>query len=127
MAIKVNLQSTIIPVEIGHLKFEINITDKKYEDFVKEFNQFLSNLEKLDEQNAEDVDRLRAMIKEIYTKLLGEGSFEVVYQEMPNIALVASTFINVVTQLMQEMDKRMNQPQKLKTVAKKAPKKQVKK
>ena len=38
MAIKINLESTVIPVEIGDLKFEIDVTDEKYETFTRGFN-----------------------------------------------------------------------------------------
>ena len=127
MAIKISLQSTKIPVEIGELKFEIDINDEKYEQFVQEFNRFLSEIESLDEDKIEDLEQLKSMVKDIYERLLGEGSYTAVYNEMPNIAMVSSVFVHIVEQLKQEMDDRMKPTSKLKSVPKKPTKKQGKK
>ena len=108
MAIKVNLESTIIPVEVGNLRFTIDINDEKYEQFIQEFNQFLTEVQKLDEEKVEDMAKMKSMMKDIYTSLLGAGSFGAVYEQVPNIALVASTFVQIVMALKDEMDKKTN-------------------
>ena len=115
MAIKINLESTKIPVEIGDLKFEIDVTDEKYEAFIQNFNAFLSKMESLDEEKSEDIALLKTMVSEVYEELLGTGSYEQIYAKMPNIAFVASVLIKVVTQLMQVMDERITSMPKMKT------------
>ena len=107
MAIKVNLESTVIPVEIGDLKFQIDVTDEKYESFIKNFNEFLEKIETLDEEKSEDIARLKEFVKEIYDELLGVGAYKKTYEKMPNISFVARTLANVVTQLVAEMDQRL--------------------
>jgi len=123
MAIKVNLESIKIPVEIGDLKYEIDVTDDKYEGFIKNFNIFLSKIEKLDENDAENVVLLKTMVKAVYDELLGLSAFDEVYAKMPNIAFVSNVLINVVTQLMEEMDDTVTPKNKMKTAVKKTVKK----
>ena len=111
MAIKINLESTKIPVEIDDLKFEIDVTDKKYEGFIQKFNRFLGEIERLDEENTEDVNKIKTLVEEIYEELLGTNSYKLIYAKMPNIAFVSSVLINVVTQLIKEMEARMTPTQ----------------
>jgi len=119
MAIKINLESTKIPVEIGDLKFEIDVTDEKYEAFIQNFNAFLSKMESLDEEKSEDIALLKTMVEEVYEELLGTGSYDQIYTKMPNIAFVASVLVNIVTQLTQVMNERITPTPKMKVVAKK--------
>jgi len=107
MAIKISLESTKIPVEIGDLKFEIDVMDEKYEAFIKNFNVFLTKMEALDEEKSEDIVMLKAMVAEVYEELLGVGSYEQIYAKMPNIIFVASALVNIVKQLTEEMDGRI--------------------
>jgi len=123
MAIKVSLESTVVPVELGDLKFEIDVADEKYEKIVKDFNGFLEKIGELDEGKAEDVAQLKVIVEDIYDQLLGEGAYEQIYAKMPNIAFVAGVLVNVVAQLAKEIENRMMPTAKKKFV----PKKQVKK
>ena len=107
MAIKINLESTKIPVEIGDLNFEINVTDEKFDTFSKHFQDFLNNVQALDEQNEEDQNKLKPLVKSIHDELLGLGSFELVYEKVPNVTFVAGILIKIVSQLTEEMDKRI--------------------
>jgi len=122
MAIKVNLESTKIPVEIGDLKFEIDVTDDNYEVFIDNFNIFLEKVESLDEGNSEDVVQLKIFVEKIYDDLLGMGAYQQIYAKMPNISFVASTLVKIVMQLVEEMDKRMIPTSNLKTETKKGTK-----
>jgi len=116
MAIKINLEATKIPVEIGDLKFEIDVTDERYEAFINNFNEFLTKLDSLDDGKSEDIAVLKTLVSEIYAELLGEGSYEQIYEKMPNIAFVASVLVNIVTQLTEEMDERIKPTSKLRQI-----------
>ena len=106
MAIKISIESIKIPVEIGDLKFEIDVTDEKYESFINHFNVFLTKIEALDEANSEEMANLKVLIKEVYDELLGVGAYEKTYAVMPNMSFIASALANIVMQLVEEMDKR---------------------
>lgn len=122
MAIKVNLESTKIPVDIGDLKFEIDVADDKYEIFINNFNIFLEEVDRLDEDNSEDVVQLKKFVEKIYDDMLGIGAYQQIYAKMPNISFVASTLVNIVTQLVEEVDKRMTPTSNLKTLPQKVTK-----
>ena len=104
MAIKINLESTKIPVEIGDLKFEIDVTDEKYESFINNFNIFLEKMESLDEEKSEDLVLIKKMVKEVYDDLLGKDAYEQIYAKMPNTAFVSKVLATIVSQLMIEME-----------------------
>ena len=119
MAIKINLQSTVIPVQLGDLKFEVDVADEKYDEIVKNFNGFLEKISELDEAKAEDVIQLKEIVKETYDQLLGEGTYEQIYDKMPNISFVAGVLVNLVVELAKEMQKRMVSKIQVKTMSKK--------
>ena len=81
MAIKIELQSTIIPIEIGAFKFEVDMTDEKEKAFKGKLDDFLKEAGELDEEKPEDEIKLKEMLTEVYDDLLGEGSFEKLYKE----------------------------------------------
>jgi len=123
MAIKINLESVKIPVEIGDLKFEIDVMDEKYETFISNFNIFLEKIESFDGEKSEDIELLKTMVSEVYDELLGIGSYDQVYAKMPNIAFVTSVLVNIVTQLVEEMDNRIAAKLKSKITQKRSTKK----
>jgi len=125
MAIKINLESVKIPLEIGDLKFEIDVTDEKYEAFIKNFNIFLEKMEVLDEEKTEDLALIKEMVKEVYEDLLGKGAYEQIYEKMPNTAFVSKVLVTIVSQMMIEMESKSSFEAKsnMKVVTKKATKK----
>ena len=119
MAIKINLESVKIPVEIGDLKYEIDVTDEKYEAFIQNFNEFLMKVETLNKENSEDTVLLKTLVSGIYKELLGAGSYEAIYDKMPNIGFVSATLVNIVTQLTEEMEQRITMKPVVKVVPRK--------
>ena len=96
MAIKIELQSTIIPVEIGAFKFEVNMTDEKEKAFKAQLDDFLKQASELDETKLEDETKLKELLKQMYDDLLGEGSFDKMYNSAPNIGILSGVFIQLV-------------------------------
>ena len=108
MAIKINLESTVIPVEIGDLKFQIDVTDETYERYVQAFNSFLDDVSELDETTSEDLTLLKAKQRNVYDVLLGEGAFESIYELAPSVVITTGILTQVVEQLEKEMMKRLD-------------------
>ena len=98
MAIKLNLSSTVIPVEIGEFKFEIDMTDVKEKAFQSKLDDFVHKVKKLDESKSEDEDALRKMLAEAYNALLGEGAFDKLYVYTPNTGILLGVFMELVTE-----------------------------
>jgi len=108
MAMKINIQSTVIPVEIGDLKFEIDVTDENYERLTQIFNTFLLEMENLNDAESEDLDLLKEREKVVYDALLGEGAFEKIYSLSPSIAVMTGILTQLVEYLEEEMMKRLD-------------------
>jgi len=124
MAIKLNLKTTLIPVEIGEFKFEINMTDEKEKAFQVKLNEFLKQAEQLNETNLEDEEKLHTMITQMYDELLGAGAFDQLYAHTPNVGILLGVFMELVTEFSKEVRSRVLPNSVLKIVDKK-PKKPV--
>ena len=98
MAIKLNISSTIIPVEIGEFKFEIEMTDIKQKSFQSKLDDFVQRAKELNEGKAEDEGVLRGMLTEVYDALLEEGVFEKLYAHTPNTAILLNVFMELVAE-----------------------------
>lgn len=99
MAIKINLESTKIPVEIGDLKFEIDVDDKLYDNFVRKFNSFLNEIEKMKSDENQTLDFVKNSLKNLYDNLLGLGTYEKIYSQMPNTAFMTKTLFALINDL----------------------------
>lgn len=124
MAIKLNLNTTIIPVEIGDFNFEINMTDEKEKALQAKLNEFLKQAEKLNENNLEDEEKIHTMIAKMYDELLGSGAFEKLYAHTPNTGILLGVFMQLVTEFTKEARARVLPSSVMKIVDKK-PKKPV--
>ena len=103
MAIKVNLKSTIIPVEIGDMKFEVKLDEERHQSFAKKLQIFLEEMAQLSQEKEDDLEHLKSMFRVVHDALLGEGSFDMVYNAMPNLRLVENTFSQVIIGLDKEL------------------------
>lgn len=112
MAIKINLQGTAIPVEIGELKFEVDVTDAGYQ---KTFQQLLHLQEEaialitqaatVDEAStAMFKHKLHTLIQEAYDDLLGAGAFTAVYAQTPNITYVTKYLTEIIAGIQKQLE-----------------------
>jgi len=122
MAIKINLNTTVIPVEIGAFKFEINMTDEKEKGFQVKLNDFLQQAQQLSEGNLEDEVTLRNMIEELFDALLEKGAFEKLYAHTPNTGILLGVFMDLVAAFNKEARTRVLPSSVMKVLDKKAKK-----
>jgi len=116
MAIKINVRSTLIPVEIGELKYEVDITDQKYRAFSERFKYVQKELLKLvtaiedQEKKGEEInedelfEKLQQLVSTAYHELLGSQAFEQVYQQTPRLIEVTGYLVKLVAAIEQEME-----------------------
>lgn len=113
MAIKIDLVQTKIPVEIGKLKYEVELDDKSFEEMTKDFfklNEKVSKIvsklgEKAEKELPEETSHnlLHDLVSEAYTTILGEGSFDEVYAQTPRIVAVSQYLGEIYKELHKEM------------------------
>ena len=117
MAIKINVEPTMIPVEIGDLTFQIDISDKQYEAFFKAFNLFLEEMRHLGAEEEEDLALIKEKQEKLYNTLLGEGAFEAIYERVPSVIHMIGILKQMVDHLDEEIAQRLT-GQPIKKVAK---------
>jgi len=116
MAIKINVLSTLVPIEIGNLKFEVDVTDEKYQAFIERFKAvqkellaLMTEIEEMEKNGTEineeeTLAKLHQLVSKAYDELLGEGTFRQVYQQTPRIVAVTSYLVKLVAALEKEME-----------------------
>ena len=107
MAVKLQLHTAVIPVEIGEFKFQVNLADDREKVFKRELEGFLSKIEQMDEESFEDQEKLPGMLQEMYDQLLGAGSYDQLYAHTPNVGILSGVFVQVVAGLTKEMQSRI--------------------
>ena len=121
MAIKIDLQSTLIPLTIGEFDFEIDLNDKTEKAFKGQLDNFLKTAEKMDEKKPEDEAKLKEMLEEMYDGLLGTGAFKKLYKQAPSIGILTGVFIQMVVELGKVTQSRITSTPVLKMMEKKKP------
>jgi len=122
MAIKINLNTTVIPVEIGTFKFEINMTDEKEKAFQEKINDFLKQAQTLNEDQPEEEKALRNMVEEMFDTLLENGAFEKLYNHTPNIGILLGVLMDLIASFGKEARNRVIPNSALKVLEKKVKK-----
>lgn len=82
MTIIIQTKSTSIPVEIGKLKFELDLSDDKLNDLVTKHDAIAK---KIEEVKTKDLVAAKLVLKECFEFLLVEGSFEQIYEQTPSV------------------------------------------
>lgn len=103
MAIKIQTQKPEIPIEIGDLKFAFDISDESVENFHKNAQEVIGELSKLKD---DDVKAAREVIRKGYDFILGEGSFEKVYEISPSVVICMQYLFQIAEGIEQELKQR---------------------
>ena len=113
MTIKINVVKTAVPIEIGELKYEVQLDDKAFEEmtkgyfkFTEKVSQLVSSLaEKAEEEMSEEASfkLLNDLVSKAYDDILGEGSFDEVYTQTPRIVAVSEYLGLIYKELRKEM------------------------
>ncbi|WP_413524027.1 hypothetical protein [Carnobacterium divergens] len=103
MAIKIETQKAILPVQFGELELEFDLSDKAvatYRDKVPEMQAEMYRLEaKIKAANDDEVEKMLGVIKETlkmgYEFMLGKGCFEAIYEQTPSSIHLLNYFIQL--------------------------------
>ena len=107
MAVKFELYSTKIPVEIGNMSFELDVSDEKYDAFTTVFNNYLDEFSKLTDKESEDLNLIKEKQRIVFTTLLGEGAFDAIYAMSPSIVSTTRTLTDLVSYIEREVKDRL--------------------
>lgn len=109
MAIKIQTKQIGIPVEIGELNFVFDTSDESVKKFRKDLNAVYEKLEKIDTnaKETEDEDKLfdeaKEYLSEGFELILGEGSFDKIYEQTPSVLHLIDYFVKLAEGIKEEL------------------------
>lgn len=109
MAIKIQTEETVIPVEIGKLTFGFNISDDAVMSFrngVDKVSKTLKDLEKqiTEENESEVIELVKKALTKGFDFMLGDGTFEKIYEQTPSVIKVTRVFEQLSIELSKELE-----------------------
>lgn len=109
MAIKIQTEETVIPVEIGKLTFGFNISDDAVSTFQNGVDKVLEKFKKLEKEiSEENGSEVIGLVKQVLTEgfdfMLGEGTFEKLYKQTPSVIKLTNVFKQLSDSLKEELE-----------------------
>ena len=101
MSIKINTKSTEVPVEIGELKYTLDVSDKGLENLRDNYAKIVDALNTV---KPEDEVGIKTILSESFDAILTENSYLEIYKQTPSIPMC----IGILQQLLQEVEKQLN-------------------
>jgi len=105
MAIKLSLKKSIIPVEIGDFKFEVDLSDGKTKGFEEKMLNFLKGIKEYS-QASDSKKELEILLKDIFDELLGIGAYEMLYNYAQRTDILAELLNELVLELVNKLPGR---------------------
>lgn len=103
MAIKIQTQTTQIPIEIGEVTLHFDMSDENIDKLFRAQETFEKDIAKVDK---DDIEGLKEILRKTYDLLLGEGSFDKVYTLSPSVVILTQYFWSIYEGIVEEVEKR---------------------
>lgn len=103
MAIKIQTEKPVIPIEIGDLNFEFEVTDENIRRFYDSYDEVKKELEKV---TGDDFESTKQVIAKAFDYILGEGAFNKIYEVSPSLIIITKYFWSIVEGLEEELVKK---------------------
>lgn len=103
MAIKIQTKTPGIPIEIGKLKFEFDTTDESIQSFYKNADMVQKEMEEINPAEGKEIESSRVVLEKGFDYMLGEGSFEKIYEQTPSIMLLMGYYVDLAESLTEEL------------------------
>lgn len=107
MAIVIQTEQPVIPIELGKLSFEFNVSDESVKEFRKNASQIQKELESLKVSNDDDqaLEQAKDVLRRGFEVMLGDGSFDAIYKQTPSVILVMKYFSQIGEGIAEELNK----------------------
>lgn len=104
MTIKIQTKTHVIPIEVGDIKLSFDMSDEKLDKLFDSEHEIMNTLSKVDKN---DFEAQKKAIKKIIDEMLGEGSFDKLYDLTPSVFIVVEYFMQIAQGLKEEINKRL--------------------
>ncbi len=95
-AIKIQTETSVIPVIIGDLEFGFEVTDENIQKLYGLADKVQAEIEEI---NTDDFEGMKEVLKRSYDFLLGEGTFDKFYKVSPSVIIVTRYLYAIMEQL----------------------------
>lgn len=126
MGIKIDVKKNVVPINFGGLEFEFPLDIESNKRFMNMEQQTKAKVESLKEEakslelgeNAtiETVELATQLMKQSlamqYDYLLGEGSFEMIYEKFPDVSMLHNLLEELNDELAQEIENEQKRQEK---------------
>lgn len=103
MAIKIQTEEPVIPIEIGELRFEFKLTDDNIQRLYDAHDDVKKEFENIKQ---DDLETAKNTVKKALDYILGEGAFDKIYKISPSIIIVVKYFWQITEGLEGEILKK---------------------
>ncbi|KYG30423.1 hypothetical protein [Alkalihalobacillus trypoxylicola] len=107
MTIKIQTEKTVIPIEIGKLNFEFDVSDESVQHFREKAMEVQSELNllntELDEEQTFTI--AKSALQKGYDLMLGKGAFAKIYNQTPSLPFVMKFFEQIANGVEKELKK----------------------
>lgn len=93
MAIRIQTEKPVIPIEIGDVHLEFEITDENIKRFYDTQDQMQKELQKI---QGDDFESAKKVLQKSLDYFLGDGSFDKIYEVSPSIIVITKYFWAIV-------------------------------
>lgn len=107
MAIRIQTEKPVIPIELGDVLLEFPTDDESIKKFRKTLPEMQEEIESMKPENdAEDHEMAMTIVGKTYDRLFGEGTYEKVYAQTPSL-YQCMAYLKEITQGIREELKGM--------------------
>src|SRR5690625_7687695 len=103
MAIKIQTKRNYLPIEIGDLTLEFDMTDENIERLYNTHEEMAKKFDKVDTNSPE---KAREILKEAFDYILGEGAFEKIYALSGSIITTTEYFEAITLAIRDKVQER---------------------
>lgn len=105
MGIKIDINSHIVPVQIGEVELEFNASDENIKRFYESYEEIEKEMEAIKGNHTlEGHEEVKAIMRKGYDLILGEGTFDKLYSKYPSLITLVNAFMQVVIELEKAID-----------------------
>lgn len=107
MAIIIQTEQPVIPVQLGALAFEFNVSDESVKDFRKNALKTQKELESLSISNDDEqsLEQAKDVLRRGFDLMLGEGAFDQIYKQTPSVVIVMKYLAQIGEGIAEELNK----------------------
>lgn len=94
-AIRIQTESTVIPIEFNGLHFEFHTDDTSIDQFRKGITSLQDEIKAIEPDEGEELEVSKATLKRGYDYILGDGAFDKIYEKTPSVISLTNAFFHL--------------------------------